>query len=123
MARQARPAVVEPEVLPPEDESPAAKGGRLRRQFSAAFGPIIAGVIIDSMDFLTFGRFGLMLGMLLGGSAAYWITSAYRLPIWQRLLWSTVTGIYCTLPRTEFIPVATLIGACARFWQAGRAHA
>ena len=112
--------VLEPEVLPPEDDGPGAGRPGLGKRLGIAFGPIVAGLLIDTVDFLTFGTYGLMLGLLIGGSAAYWITSVYELPVWQRLMWAVVTGVYCLFPRTEFIPVATLIGACARFWQTGR---
>ena len=29
-------------------------------------------------------------------------------------------AIYCTMPGTEFIPLGTLVGAFARFWESGR---
>ncbi len=111
---------VDPEVLPPE---PGPDGGDaprpVWRRFEDAFGPILAGMIIDTVDVITFGRFGLLAGMVIGGTAAFWIDSIYRLPVWQRFLWALAAGIYCTIPRTEFIPVATLMGAFARFIHGG----
>ena len=106
----------EPEVLPPEVGERTFTGGLLGR-LEETFGPIIAGVIIDTVDIATFGKFGLMMGMLIGGSAAWWMCSIYRLPVWQRFLWALASGIYCTAPRTELIPLATMIGAFARFRQ------
>ena len=101
--------VEEPEVLPPADESSDSRLARFFRRLTMAFGPIVAGLLIDTIDFMTLGRLGIMLGMLIGGSAAYWVASIYRLPIWQRLIWALLAGLYCTAPRTEFIPAATLM--------------
>ncbi|MBU0676985.1 MAG: hypothetical protein KJ626_02625 [Verrucomicrobia bacterium] len=105
--------VVEPEILPPEEERPQPPSAFRRMELS--LGPVAAGIIIDVIDFVTFGQAGIMLGLLIGGTAAYWMCSVYRLPVYQRLLWAVAAGVYCTIPRTEFIPVATIIGAFARF--------
>jgi len=105
------PEVMEPEVISPEGKESEGFFGRLE----GAFGPIVAGMIIDAIDIATFGPFGIFVGMIVGGTAAYWMCSIYRLPIYQRFLWALAAGLYCTVPRTEFIPIATLIGAFARF--------
>jgi len=111
--------VIDPDVLPPEDED-QGRYNPLWVRLQEAFGPIAAGVLIDGLDVATFGRFGIMAGPLIGGSAAYWVSSIYRLPVWQRLIWAVLAGTYCMVPRTEFIPVATLLGAFARFWHSKR---
>lgn len=105
---------VEPEVIPPQRTSERGPVLWVERM-NQTFGPIVAGILIDTLDAATLGRFGLLLGMMLGGSAAYWMCSIYRLPIWQRLGWALVAGLYCTWPRTEFIPLATLIAAFSRY--------
>ena len=107
--------IIEPEVLPPEDEG--KKKSRMGKRLESAFGPIAAGLIIDTLDVATFGSFGLMVGPVIGGSAAFWMCSIYKMPVWQRLLWAIAAGLYCGFPRTEFIPMATMIGAFARFMQ------
>lgn len=111
-----KPEEVEPEVIPPQDGEPRmdASASWFER-LNQAFGPIASGVIIDSLDVATFGRFGFIFGMAVGGTAAFWMCSIYKLPLWQRFLWALAAGFYCTFPRTEFIPLATLIGAAARY--------
>jgi hypothetical protein len=111
------PEVLEPEVLPPEpdiqEERPAdnSLSGRLER----AFGPILGGLLIDFIDLATLGPVGIFCGMIIGGAAAYWVCSIYRMPIRQRIIWAIAAGVYCTIPFTEALPLATLIGAYARF--------
>jgi hypothetical protein len=107
------PIYVEPEVLPPEGDrdGPPTTGKRLEN----AFGPIAAGLIIDTIDIATFGPIGFMIGPFIGGIATFWICSIYGMPVWQRLFWALSAGVYCAFPKTEFIPMATMIGACARF--------
>jgi hypothetical protein len=118
-ATRANDTVENPEILPPADEPRSRRAGRKGRRFVEAFGPLAAGVLIDGADFVTFGPIGIMFGMLVGGTLAYVLTSVYRLPVWQRLLWAVGTGVYCAMPRTEFVPVATLVAAVTRFWQGG----
>ena len=89
----------------------------MSKRLESAFGPIVAGLSIDTVDIATFGTFGLMVGPIVGGTAAFWLCSIYKLPVWQRLIWAVAAGIYCGFPRTEFIPLATIIGACARFFE------
>lgn len=110
------PEVMEPEVIAPEGEERPGFFGRLED----AFGPIVAGMIIDAIDVATFGRFGLLVGMVVGGTAAFWLCSIYRMPVYQRFLWAVAAGIYCTAPRTEFIPLATIIGAFSRYVHSGK---
>jgi hypothetical protein len=90
--------------------------GRLNR----AFGPILAGLLIDLVDLSTFGPIGLVLGMPLGGLAGYWMASCLGLSRWAALGCALAAGVYCTIPGTEVLPLATLVGAFARFQQGGR---
>jgi len=105
--------IIMPEVLPPEEAS-HQEPSRFRRA-ERAFGPVIAGIILDAVDLATFGPMGILFGMLLGGSVVFYICSIYRLPMKQRLLWALAGGAYCTMPLTEFLPVATLVGAYIRY--------
>lgn len=109
--------VEEPEVLPPEGEPRGTRRRRAGRRFVEAFGPIGAGILIDLADFVTYGPLGLMFGMLVGGTLAYVLSGFFGQPVWKRFLWALAAGIYCTLPRTELIPLATILAAAGRFWQ------
>ena len=105
--------VLIPEVLPPENKMPQATAPASVAQ--RAFGPVVAGAIIDIIDFATFGPLGLVFGLIVGGGVAWYICYLYGLPLRQKLLWSLAAGIYCTIPFTEFIPVGTLVGAFIRY--------
>ena len=108
------PEILIPEVLPPEQGGPES-WSRPRpstaKRAERAFGPIVAGAIIDAIDFVVWG----FAGLVIGGAAAFWICSVYKLPWWQRLLWSVAAAYYCAIPFTRFIPLGMLIGAYVQF--------
>jgi hypothetical protein len=110
--------VLEPEVLPPE-RGPYGTGprpGSRRRRAQGAFGPILAGFLLDLVDLGTLGPSGL----ILGGLSGYWIASMYDLPFRQRILLALGVGFYAMIPGTNFLPLATLIGAVVRFRDGAR---
>lgn len=80
-----------------------------------AFGPIIAGAIIDMLDLATFGTIGLYAGFGLGFAAGTWLCRYMGLRWKTSLGIGVLCGVYCTIPVTTPIPLATLIGAFARF--------
>lgn len=98
-----------PSPSPPQT-SPS-QAARLNR----AFGPVVAGLIIDLVDLATFGPIGLVLGLPIGGAAGYWMGRTLGLNNQASLLCALAAGIYCTLPGTEMLPLATLVGAGARY--------
>jgi len=79
-----------------------------------AFGPLIGGIILDLVDLSTIGPYGLG-GFFIGGLVGWWICSIYSISTQTRFIIALLAGIYCLLPLTEFIPVATLISAFIRF--------
>lgn len=98
-----------PSAPPPVD--PKARMQRLNR----AFGPVIAGMIIDGVDFVTFGPMGLICGLPVGGLAGYWLGRCLGFDRELSVYCGIVAGIYCTIPGTELLPLGTLIGAYARY--------
>ena len=104
------------ETPSPTPEPPPSQSQRLNR----AFGPIVAGLIIDLVDLATFGPIGLVLGLPIGGFAGFWMGKALGLATKPSLLCALAAGIYCTIPGTEMIPLATLVGAAARYHESGR---
>ena len=83
-----------------------------------AIGPIACGMILDAADLITFGPLGLYGGFLIGGLVGFWLASLYRFSLPLRLFWSLGAALYCTMPLTEFVPVATIISAAHRFFHA-----
>ncbi len=92
---------------------------QLRARFERALGPVAAGVILDLVDLATFGPVGIFLGPLLGGLVGWYLSGVLCIPQRWRFSVAALAGFYCMLPRTEFIPVATIVGALARFFEAG----
>jgi hypothetical protein len=90
---------------------PSSQAARLNR----AFGPVVAGLIIDFVDLATFGPIGLYLGLPIGGAAGFWMGRCLGLSNKASLLCALAAGIYCTIPGTEMLPLATLVGALARY--------
>ncbi|MBU4305172.1 MAG: NUDIX domain-containing protein [Candidatus Omnitrophica bacterium] len=88
---------------------------KLFERLKPAFGPILGGLIIDFTDLATFGPIGIYMGAVIGGAVGYWICSLYQLPIKQKMIGAMLAAIYCSIPSTEFIPAATLLGAFIRF--------
>lgn len=80
-----------------------------------AIGPIAAGLILDAGDLMTFGPLGIYTGLLVGFAVGFWLTGMYGFKTPARLLWSCVAGVYCTIPFTEMLPIATMISATHRF--------
>lgn len=98
----------------PEPSQPkSTKAARLNR----AFGPVVAGLIIDFVDLATFGPIGLYLGLPIGAFAGYWMGRALGLAPKPSLLCALAAGLYCMMPGTEMLPLATLVGACARYYE------
>lgn len=80
-----------------------------------ALGPLAGAIILDITDFVTFGPIGLVLGVAIGFPVGYWIASLYGFSRAGRWLIATLSGIYCTIPFTELIPLATMVAAVARY--------
>jgi hypothetical protein len=77
-------------------------------------GPLAAGAIIDAVDLATFGPVGVWIGMLAGGAVGWWLAPSLGFSRRHRWLCAALTGVYCTLPMTGFLPVATLVGGTIR---------
>lgn len=86
----------------------------LMERLHRAFGPLAGGILLDLVDLSTFGPYGLG-GFVIGGLTGWWICSIYRIPTSARLVLALLAGVYCLLPLTEFVPLATLISAYVRF--------
>lgn len=113
------PAAAEGENSPPGATAGPPEGRTLARRMNRAFGPIAAGLIIDLVDIATFGPVGLVLGLPVGGLAGYWMGRALGFRKRTSLWCALAAGVYCTIPGTEIIPLATIIGACVRFRETG----
>lgn len=98
-----------------EKSSPAQPKPSQAQRLNRAFGPVVAGLVIDFVDLATFGPIGLYLGLPIGAFAGYWMGRALGLDRKPSLLCALAAGIYCMMPGTEMIPIATVVGALARY--------
>ncbi len=81
-----------------------------------AFGPLVAGIILDLVDLITVGPAGFLIGFPVG----VWLGWIFRLRWWQMILAGLISGLYCVIPYTNFIPVGTVIGAFVQYREMGR---
>jgi hypothetical protein len=104
-----------------EETQPAGCGRRgLLERLNDALGPIAGGIILDVVDFATFGPIGLFIGWIAGGLTGWWIGSIYKFSTRGRILLAIAAAAYCSAPGTEFLPLATIVSAIARFWDTER---
>lgn len=80
-----------------------------------ALGPILGAVVLDAADFVTFGPVGVYIGFFVGLGIGWWLGGFYGFDRGARWTVAIAAGIYTMIPMTEFIPLATLISAFARF--------
>ncbi len=103
-------------------QEPACEPGAasVARRLNRAFGPIVAGMLIDLVDVATFGPIGFVLGVPVGGLAGYWMGRCLGLSRRASFYCALAAGVYATIPGTEMIPLATMVGAYARFRESAR---
>lgn len=80
-----------------------------------ALGPVLGGLIIDTVDFVTFGPIGLYIGLLAGAVIGWLVSTIYGFSTKSKLIWSLLAGIYCAIPGTALFPLATVISTISRF--------
>ena len=97
------------------ESTTASRREPLLHRLYRALGPLAGGLILDFADLATFGPVGLVGGLVVGIAVGWWICSIYELSWEVRFLIAVIAGIYCTIPYTEMLPLATLISAIARF--------
>ena len=73
--------------------------------------PVLAGMLLDLLDFFTAGPIGLFAGLAVGSVGAYLLGSLYKLPRKKKLWLALAAGAYCAMPGTAPIPLGTLVGA------------
>lgn len=82
------------------------------------FGPILGGLLIDAVDFATFGPLGLGGGFVLGGLTALAVCALNGIEGKRRWMLVGAAALYTALPFTEALPLATVMAILVRL--AGR---
>ncbi len=84
-------------------------------RFLRAFGPLGGGLLLDFADLATFGALGFYIGPLIGGLMGWWLASVYRFGTLGQCVLILITAVYCTLPSTALVPLATIVFALIKF--------
>lgn len=119
---------IEPEVLPPEDDSPGNRSNRARidgdaspyqpresarkkqsdgsaKRGRAPGSALVAGMLLDAADAIT--KIPAM-GMIVGAALGLYLCIDLKIPP-KRWGWVMAgAGIYCAVPFTNFIPLGTV---------------
>jgi hypothetical protein len=103
-----------------EDSKKLTPAVPIASRLNRAFGPVAAGILLDLLDIATFGPIGLLIGLPVGAAAGWWMAGALGIEKKNRKWFALAAAVYCAIPFTELIPLATLTGACVRFKQSGR---
>jgi len=96
-----------------QEQRPVSKG--LYERLYNALLLIAGGLILDFADFVTLGPIGLYVGMIVGCTVGWLISRIYNFSKTGRIICSILAGIYCTIPGTFFLPLATFIAAISCF--------
>jgi len=80
-----------------------------------SFGPLAGGMLLDTADLLTWGPVGMYLGPVVGGFLGWWLARVYGLGVIGQCVVITLAVVYCTMPGTALLPLATVVFALIRF--------
>lgn len=86
-------------------------------RFKRLFAPILAGGLIDAVDLATFGPIGLSLGLLAGGLVGWWLAPLLGFAQHRRWLGSLLSGLYCMIPFTSLLPLASVTAGLTRLFK------
>ena len=94
----------------------AAKGRFGKGKRHTRMDPLAGGILLDLLDLAALSPFGLTVGWILGAAVAWLIGSAYGFSRGQKMLLSALAAVYCVLPMTEWLPLATILTAAVRLF-------
>lgn len=77
--------------------------------------PVAGGLAIDLVDLATFGPVGLFAGAILGGLVTWSVARRHGLNKQLTTMMTVIGAIYCTVPFTELLPLATVLAVVSRF--------
>jgi ammonia channel protein AmtB len=76
---------------------------------ASGWAPVLAAMAIDLADFAMMGPLGLVAGLFVGFALTFVLTSATGAPTKRALLLGLLGGVYCMLPITDLVPLATML--------------
>ena len=76
--------------------------------------PFAAAALLDAVDLATFGPLGLWVGFVLGALTGWFLADSLGFKRQNRWMGGALGGLYCMLPGTSVLPVATIVTALRR---------
>lgn len=86
-----------------------------KSKFWRAVGPILAGFLLDVVDFMTAGPMGIAFGFVAGFGVSFLLTSFFDMSPKKRFWVALLGGAYCTLPFTETMPCGAIVAGLSRY--------
>jgi hypothetical protein len=94
----------------------------LRGRLKGLFAPLLAGMLLDAVDFVTLGPIGMAVGFFAGFGVGWWLAPELGFRSGRRVLAGLLGGVYCTLPMTGFVPAATVAAGLVHFFEGSGAE-
>lgn len=91
-----------------------SRGSTIARLLASRYGTVVAGGLLDAVDFTTLGALGVKFGFPIGCACGWWLSKELGYPKRFRLGITVACGLYCMFPPTTYLPVAFLLGLMAR---------
>ena len=107
-------APIEPEVLPPTRES-----DHEAMKFKDLAVPLVSAILIDFLDMLSFDRFGIALGAIIGAVCGVILARVAGLSSKYWGIVALITAVYAGMPRTGIFPLATIFAVATLFKKLG----
>jgi hypothetical protein len=84
---------------------------------AAAWAPLVAAMLLDVADFLSLGPQGVVIGLLVGTALGWRVAATSGLSAKWRLASAAAAAVYCMLPGTELVPLASVLTTALRVRQ------
>ena len=82
------------------------------------WGPVLAAMLLDLADLFSFGPQGVLIGLVAGSGLGWRIAAASGFSSKGRLVCAGLAALYCILPFTELLPLATMATTASRVMSA-----
>jgi uncharacterized ion transporter superfamily protein YfcC len=79
------------------------------RESAGGWAPILTALAIDLADLAMIGPTGIVMGFGVGFALTFMLTFATGVPLRRAGVLSVLAGIYCMLPITDVVPLATML--------------
>jgi hypothetical protein len=103
------PGVSDPKSSKPRPDLQRTITSLGTRESGSGWTPILTALAIDLADLAMIGPTGIVAGFFVGFALTSMLTFATGVPLRRALVLSLLAGIYCMLPITDLVPLATML--------------